>query len=223
MEMSDEDFDTIPDFQSKFPTFTQNVIRLMYFFFWFHSNASLILDKSVDDLQTSNMESRSEALLGAPPPNFGSPDCTKRQNPFRSNAQDMLHSLQPPPSHQMLLHSNLAMPPRPGGPRPLLDIPTGFNNNVRPPPFLGHHHNGPPLMPDLESPSNQAQTPPFLLNNPRGLSPHVVNQTHSPQMNYRNNNQQSMRGNSPYFRNQKGPMRGGGYRPNFRGGGNRNW
>ncbi|XP_055295125.1 regulation of nuclear pre-mRNA domain-containing protein 2 isoform X2 [Sitodiplosis mosellana] len=180
MEMSDEDFDTIPDFQNK----------------------------SVDDLQQSNMEPRSEGLLG-PAPNFGSPDCAKRPNPFRSNAQDVLHPLQPP---QMLLHSNLPMP-RPGpGPRPLLDIPTGFNNAR---PFLGHHNS---LMPD--SPTNQPQSP-FLLNNPRGMSPHV-NQTHSPQMNYRNNNQ-STRGNSPYFRNQKGPMRGGGYRPNFRGGGNRNW
>lgn len=79
-------------------------------------------------------------------------------------------------------------------------------------------------MPDMDSPSNQ-QPNPFLLNSPRGLSPHV-NQTHSPQMNYRNNNNQPMRGNAPYFRNQKGPMRGGGggggYRPNFRGG-NRNW
>lgn len=77
----------------------------------------------------------------------------------------------------------------------------------------------------MDSPSNQ-QPNPFLLNSPRGLSPHV-NQTHSPQMNYRNNNNQPMRGNAPYFRNQKGPMRGGGgggggYRPNFRGG-NRNW
>ena len=206
MEMSDEDFDTIPDFQSKFFFHT----NLFGAFFSFPPQC-FILDKSVDDLQTSNMESRSEGLLG-PAPNFGSPDCTKRSNPFRSNVQDVLHPLQPP---QMLLHSNLPMP-RPGpGPRPLLDIPTGFNNAR--PPFLGHHN---PLMPDLESPTNQPQTP-FLLNSPRGLSPHI-NQNHSPQMNYRNNNQ-SIRGNSPYFRNQKGPMRGGGYRPNFRGGGNRNW
>lgn len=167
-------------------------------------------DKSIDDLQTSNMEQRSEGLLGAAPNTFGSPDCVKRQNPFRSNAQDVLHPLQPP---QMLLHSNLQMS-RPG-PRPLLEIPTGFNN---PRPFLGHHNS---LMPELDSPTNNQPQSPFLLNNPRGLSPHV-NQTHSPQMNYRNNNNQSIRGNSPYFRNQKGPMRGGGYRPNFRGG-NRNW
>lgn len=153
------------------------------------------------------MEQRSEGLLGAAPNAFGSPDCVKRQNPFRSNAQDVLHPLQQPP--QMLLHSNLPMQ----RPRPLLDIPTGFNNAR---PFLGHHNS---LMPELDSPTNQPQSP-FLLNNPRGLSPHV-NQTHSPQMNYRNNNQ-SIRGNSPYFRNQKGPMRGGGYRQNFRGG-NRNW
>lgn len=169
-----------------------------------------ILDSSMDDSQISNMnDSRPESLLGPAPNSFGSPDCSKRSNPFRnSNSQDVLHQLQQPP---MLLHPNLPIPR--SAPRPLLDIPTGFNNTR---PFLGHHNS---LMADMDSPTNQPQNP-FLLNNPRGLSPHV-NQTHSPQMNYRNNNQ-SIRGNSPYFRNQKGPMRGGGFRPNFRGG-NRNW
>lgn len=161
----------------------------------------------MDDSQASIMDSRSEGLLGPAPNSFGSPDCGKRSNPFRSN-QDVLHSLQQP---QMLLHPNLPIPR--SAPRPLLDIPTGFNNNR---PFLSHHNT---IMPDMDSPSNQ-QPNPFLLNNPRGLSPHV-NQTHSPQMNYRNNSP-AMRGNSPYFRNQKGPPMRGGYRPNFRGG-NRNW
>lgn len=117
-----------------------------------------------------------------------------------------------------------------GAPRPLLDIPTGFNNAR---PFLGHT----PLMPDLDSPVNQPNA--FMLNAPRGLGPPPshLNQTHSPQMNRFNNNNNPnnsppIRGNSPYFRNQKGPMRGGGggggagggFRPNFRGGGgNRNW
>lgn len=192
----------------------------------------LLLDKSVDDLTQPppnlNDSSRSESLLGPPPSNaFGSPpDCSKRSNPFRSNAQDVLHQLQQP---QMLLPPNLPMPR--GAPRPLLDIPTGFNNAR---PFLGHN----PLMPDLDSPANQLPPSPFMLNPPRGLGPPPphMNQTHSPQMNYRNinnnpnnninNNNLSIRGNSPYFRNQKGPMRGGGggFRPNFRGGGgNRNW
>lgn len=172
---------------------------------------NLILDKSIDESQTSMLnDSRPESLLGPPPNSFGSPDCAKRSNPFRSGSQDVLHPMQQQP--QMLLHPNLPMPR--SAPRPLLDIPTGFNNAR---PFLGHHN---PLMPEMDSPTNQPQNP-FLLNNPRGLSPHV-NQTHSPQMNYRNNNP-SIRGNSPYFRNQKGPMRGGGFRPNFRGGGNRNW
>lgn len=171
----------------------------------------LNLDKSIDDSQAS-IDSRPESLLG-PGPAFTSPDCSKRQNPFRGpNTPDVLHQLQPP---QMLMHSNMALP-RPGGPRPLLDIPTGFNS---PRPFLGHHNSLNSLMPDIDAPPNQQQQNPFLLNNPRGMSPHV-NQTHSPQMNYRNNNP-SMRGNSPYFRNQKGPMRGA-FRPNFRGG-NRNW
>lgn len=88
-------------------------------------------------------------------------------------------------------------------------------------------------MADLtDSPVNQPPSNPFLLNAARGLGPppHL----NSPQMNYRNNNNNpnnslnnnspSIRGNSPYFRNQKGPMRGSGFRPNFRGGGgNRNW
>lgn len=51
-------------------------------------------------MQTSNIEQRSEGLLGAAPKTFGSPDCEKQQNPFRSNARDVLHP-------QMLLHSNL--------------------------------------------------------------------------------------------------------------------
>lgn len=146
-----------------------------------------------------------ESLLGPAPNSFGSPDCSKRSNPFRSNPQDVMHQLQQP---TMLLHQNLPIPR--SAPRPLLDVPTGFNNTR--PPFMGH-----PLMPDMDSPSNQ-QSNPFLLNNPRGLSPHVGL---SPQMNFRNNNQ-SIRGNSPYFRNQKGPPMRGGFRPNFRGG-NRNW
>lgn len=177
----------------------------------------------MDDLsQPPPNHERPESLLGPPPSNvaFGSPtDCSKRQNPFRSSAQDVLHSLQQP---QMLLPPNLPIPR--GAPRPLLDIPTGFSAR----PFLGHS----PLMPDLDSPVNQAPNP-FLLNAARGLGPPHLN---SPQMNYRNNNPNNnlnnnspIRGNSPYFRNQKGPMRGGGggvggFRPNFRGGGgNRNW
>lgn len=165
-----------------------------------------------------NDSSRPESLLGPPPTNaFGSsPDCSKRSNPFRSNAQDVLHQLQQP---QMLLPPNLPMPR--GAPRPLLEIPTGFNNAR---PFLGHN----PLLPDLDSPVNQPLSP--FMNPPRGLGPPPphLNQIHSPQMNYRNNNPNnnnpSIRGNSPYFRNQKGPMRGSGFRPNFRGGGgNRNW
>lgn len=155
------------------------------------------------------MDSRSDGLLGPVPNSFGSPDCGKRPNPFRSNSQDVLHPLQQP---QMLLHPNLPIPR--SGPRPLLDIPTGFNNTR--PPFMGHHNS---LMPDIDANSNQPPQNPFLLNSPRGLVPHV-NQTHSPQMNYRNNSP-SIRGNSPYFRNPKSQMRGG-YRPNFRGG-NRNW
>lgn len=192
---------------------------------------SSILDKSIDDLSQPppilNDSMRPESLLG-PPPNapFGSPpDCSKRSNPFRSNAQDVLHQLQQP---QMLLPPNLPIPR--GAPRPLLEIPTGGFNNARP--FLGHN----PLMGDLtDSPINQTPSSPFMLNPARGLGPPHLNQTHSPQMNYRNtnnnpnnnmnNNSPSIRGNSPYFRNQKGPMRGsGGFRPNFRGGGgNRNW
>lgn len=179
----------------------------------------------MDDTQISNIEPHLEGLLGAAPNLFTSPDCAKRPNPFRSNAQDILHQLQSP---QMLLHSNspisrpgpgLGPGPGPGpGPRPLLDIPTGFNNTR---PFLGHHNS---LMPEMDCGGGGVNQPPspFMMNNPpRGLPPHV-NQTHSPQMNYRNNNPSMIRGNSPYFRNQKtNPMRGG-YRPNFRGG-NRNW
>lgn len=205
----------------------------MVVFIWQFSGIfflSWILDKSVDDLTQPppnlNDSLRPESLLG-PPPNgpFGSPpDCSKRPNPFRSNAQDVLHSLQQP---QMLLPPNLPMPR--GAPRPLLDIPTGGFNNARP--FLGHN----PLMPDLtDSPVNQPPSSPFMLNPVRGLGPPPphLNQQHSPQMNYRNsnpnnninNNSPPIRGNSPYFRNQKGPMRGSGFRPNFRGGGgNRNW
>lgn len=182
-----------------------------------------ILDKSVDDL-SQPPPMRPESLLG-PPPNahaFGSPP-DKRQNPFRSGAQDVPHPLQQP---QMLMPPNLPMPR--GAPRPLLDIPTGGFNNARP--FLGHN----PLMADLiDSPVNQPPSNPFMLNAARGLGPppHL----NSPQMNFRNNNNSpnnninnnspSIRGNSPYFRNPKGPMRGsGGFRPNFRGGGgNRNW
>lgn len=169
-----------------------------------------------------NDSTRLESLLGPPPSNaFGSPtDCSKRPNPFRSNAQDVLHQLQQP---QMLLPPNLPMPR--GAPRPLLDIPTGFS-----PRFMGHN----PLMPDLDSPVNQPPPNPFMLNAARGLGPLPTQHLNSPQMNYRNNNPNNnlnnnspIRGNSPYFRNQKGPMRGGsggGFRPNFRGGGgNRNW
>lgn len=162
-------------------------------------------------------QSAQESLLGPPPnmppfmqpntPNMdGRNDTPKRMNPFRSNAQEVLHQLQQP---QMLLPPNIPSLGRPP-PRPLLDIPTGFNN---PRPFLSHS--------DMEAATavaaNQTHNP-FLLNNPRGLSPHM----NSPQANYRNNNQ--MRNMSPYFRNQKGPMRGN-YRPNFRGGSNMrgNW
>lgn len=78
----------------------------------------------------------------------------------------------------------------------------------------------------MDSPTQQQPPPPnpFLLNNPRGLSPHLNQPMNYRNNNNNNNNNPSIRGNSPYFRNQKGPMRGG-YRPNFRGGGggNRNW
>lgn len=161
----------------------------------------LCLGKSTDDSQASHQDS----LLGQPPNMFQSPDAAKRQNPFRSN-QDSLHQMQQP---QMLLHPHMPMPR--SAPRPLLDIPNNFNNN----PYI---HN--PLGTDIEAGNNHN---PFALTSPRGLNPHV-NQTHSPQMNYRNNN--PIRGNSPYFRGQnKGsPMRGsGGYRPNFRGGMRGNW
>lgn len=175
----------------------------------------LFLDKSIDESQSSvDLNTTSDSLLGPPPNmylaqnNLNMDNPPKRNNPFRTNAQEVLHQLQQP---QMLLHPNIALG-RPT-PRPLLDIPTGFNNAR---PFLSHS--------DIDATSpvtpNQSHNP-FLLNSPRGLS--HINQTHSPQSNYRNNNQ-SMRGMSPYFRNPKGaPIRG--YRPNFRGGGNMrgNW
>lgn len=192
-------------FQNFRVTYPKTYINLVLFSIF----CILFSDKTVDDSPGTGID-RADGLLGPAPNAYGSPDCAKRPNPFRSNSQDILHSLQQP---QMLLHPNLPIPR--SGPRPLLDIPTGFNNTR--PPFLGHHNS---IMPDIDPNTNQPQNP-FLLNSPRGLSPHV-NQTHSPQMNFRNNNNQPIRGNSPYFRNQKGPMRGGAFRPNFRGG-NRNW
>lgn len=170
-----------------------------------------LLDKSMDDDQTSNIDAHSDSLLGVPPNLFGSSiDANKRPNPFRTSAQDVLHQLQQP---QMMLHPNISL--RGASSRPMLDIPTGFNNNNARP-FL--HHN--PLTPEIDPNQSNQSLNPFLLNNPRNLTPH---QTHSPQMNYRNNNNPSVRGNSPYFRNQKTQMRGN-YRPNFRGGNMRgNW
>lgn len=148
---------------------------------------------------------------------FQSPDMAKRPNPFRSNqSQDVMHPLQQQQqqqSPQMLLHPNIPMTRT--APRPLLDIPTNFNNT----PYPSHHNS---LGPDIDAGTNQN---PFLLNSPRGLGPPHVNPTHSPQMNYRNNNN-PIRGNSPYFRG--GPKGGGaqmrgGFRPNFRGGMRGNW
>lgn len=154
-----------------------------------------------EDAQVSNINSNSDSLLGPPSNLFASPEPAKRPNPFRSNqSQDQMHQMQQP---QMLLHPNLSM--QRSGPRPLLDLPANFNNS----PYINHPN---PIGTDIPA-SN-----PFLLESPRGMNP----QTHSPQMNYRNN--APTRGNSPYFRGQKGgPMRGVGFRPNFRGGMRGSW
>lgn len=152
-----------------------------------------------EDAQLSNINSNSDSLLGPPSNMFASPEPAKRPNPFRTNqSQDLMHQMQQP---QMLLHPNLQM--QRSGPRPLLDLPANFNNA----PYINHPN---PMGTDIPAGNNHN---PFLLESPRGMNP---------QMNYRNN--APTRGNSPYFRGQKGgPMRGVGFRPNFRGGMRGSW
>lgn len=205
----------------------------------------LNLDAKSPDMNTSGHLHESQdnsahgpprSLFGSPPPNFNknssldsdsfdgsfdsiSGDMSNRSsNPFSSNnnSRDILHRLQqhPPIMMHQSPHMNVGR-----NPRPLLDLPTGFNNNPRP--FMHHGQNA--LNMDMNNrPPMPGNHNPFMMNSPRAPSGPFLAQS-PPMNNFRGAGPPMMRNNTPYNRNPRGNMRGG-FRNNFRGGNMRgNW
>lgn len=173
-------------------------------------------------------------LFGSPPPNFskntsldnesfdgssfdnlGGDLSNRAPNPFSntSNSHEILHRLQHQP---LLMHQSPHMNVN-RAPRPLLEIPTGFNNNNARP-FMHHGQNSL----DMDRPPMPGNHNPFMMNSPRAPSAPFLAQ--SPMNSFRGAGPPPMmRNTTPYNRNHRGNMRGG-FRGSFRGGNMRgNW
>lgn len=202
----------------------------------------LILDTESPDLNASGhhlhepqdgLHRPPRNLFGSPPPNFnknssldgdsfdgpsfdqmGGDMSNRAPNPF-GNSHEILHRLQhqPPLMMHQSPHMNVGR-----APRPLLEIPTGFNSNT-PRPFMHHGQNSL----DMDRQSMTGNHNPFMMNSPRTPSGPFLSQS-SPMNNFRGAGPPPMmRNTTPYNRNHRGNMRGG-FRPNFRGGNMRgNW
>lgn len=198
MEMSDEDFDAAPEFQSNIHTHKCHLIDKLNFC------VSILGSNSPESQDGSHTSTRS--LFGSPPPNYSN----KNTSLSGCNSHDMLqHAMSAQP---LMMHQSPHMSVT-RAPRPLLDIPIGFTNNS-PRPFMHDMDRSTIVVPGANANHN-----PFLLNNPRNPTNPFMNTFRgagplSPTI---------IRNNSPYNRIPRGNMRGG-FRHNFRGGNMRgNW
>lgn len=237
MEMSDEDFDTIPEFQS--PSERNNLAKTFFLFKeitnFFTKFFSILGQKDLNSIESESHNSSIGSLPGLfatpPPSNYIEPnrtedawdqskpnnnnnsfnnisDLPKLPNPFSTTPDEILNQLQQQQQQLMLQQQQHLNSRQTGPPRPLLDIQTNFTS---PQHYL--HHSG-PSTPDSPHQMAPPPPPPHSSFDPRDPSQFM---SHSPQMNFRGGGNQ-MRNNSPYFRGQKG--RGNSnfrYRGNMRG------